>query len=162
MDASSEQELHTRSSWTELGDAQTQMDFIVVSSKLEAKRVQVMDLDWFKTDHRGGSGCSFIEIATQTNSETWSKFERMETKRSMAKSGHRDADRLEELGCAGKSEQNDGDQGDDRDRNGAQNSSVAKAERRKAPRASRGKQTLQRIQVKMDIAEARGNISPSP
>ena len=31
MDASSEQELYTRSSWTEPGDAQAQMDFIMVS-----------------------------------------------------------------------------------------------------------------------------------
>ena len=52
MDASSEQEPHTRSSLTEPGGAQTKMDFIMVSRKLEAKQVQVMEFDWFKTDHR--------------------------------------------------------------------------------------------------------------
>ena len=49
--AGSEQELNTRYSWTEPGDAQTQMDFIMVSKKLEARRVQVLDFDWSKTDH---------------------------------------------------------------------------------------------------------------
>ena len=54
-----------------------------------------------------------------------------EAKRYMTRSGHRDADRLEELVCAGapalrdsKGAQNDGDQGDECDRIGAQNSSV--------------------------------------
>ena len=42
-------ELHTRCSWTDLGESVTRMDFIVTSRKLEAC-VQV--LDWFKTDHR--------------------------------------------------------------------------------------------------------------
>ena len=47
MDADSEQELYTRCSWTDPGEALTQMD-IMTSRKLEARRVQV--LDWFKTD----------------------------------------------------------------------------------------------------------------
>ena len=53
MDASSEQELYTRSTWTELGDAQTQLDFSTVSKKLETRQIQVLDLDWFKTDESG-------------------------------------------------------------------------------------------------------------
>ena len=52
MDASSKQELYTRSSRTEPGDAQTEMDFIMVSRKLEAKQLHVFDFDWFQTDHR--------------------------------------------------------------------------------------------------------------
>ena len=48
----SEQELYTRSSWTEPGDAQTQMDFFMVSGKLETKQIQVLDCSWFKTDYR--------------------------------------------------------------------------------------------------------------
>ena len=33
-------------------DSLTQMDFIMTSRKLEMKHVQVLDSDWFKTDHR--------------------------------------------------------------------------------------------------------------
>ena len=52
MYAGSEQELYTRCSWKDPGDAQTQMDFIMTTRKLEARRVQMLDSDWFKTDHR--------------------------------------------------------------------------------------------------------------
>ena len=50
MDAGSGKGLYTRCSWTEPGDAQTQLDFIIVSEKLEARRLQVLDFDWLKTD----------------------------------------------------------------------------------------------------------------
>ena len=33
-------------------DSLTQMDFIMTSRKLDMEQVQVLDLDWFKTDHR--------------------------------------------------------------------------------------------------------------
>ena len=52
MDADSERELFTRSSWSNPEDSLTQMDFIMTSRKLEARRAQVLDSDWFKTDHR--------------------------------------------------------------------------------------------------------------
>ena len=47
-----EQELFTRSSWSNPEDSLTQMDFIMTSRKLEMKHVQVLDSDWFKTGHR--------------------------------------------------------------------------------------------------------------
>ena len=52
MNADTEQELFTRSSWTNPEDSPTQMEFIMTSRKLETKHVQVLDSDWFKTDHR--------------------------------------------------------------------------------------------------------------
>ena len=52
MNADTEQELFTRSSWSNPYDSLTQMDFIMTSRKLEMKHVQVLDSDWFKTDHR--------------------------------------------------------------------------------------------------------------
>ena len=50
--ADTERELFTRSSWSNPEDSLTQMDFIMTSRKLEMKHVQVLDSDWFKTDHR--------------------------------------------------------------------------------------------------------------
>ena len=52
MNADTERELFTRSSWSNPEDLLTQMDFIMTSRKLEMKHVQVLDSDWFKTDHR--------------------------------------------------------------------------------------------------------------
>ena len=52
MNADTERELFTRSSWSNQEDSLTQMDFIMTSRKLEMKHVQVLESDWFKTDHR--------------------------------------------------------------------------------------------------------------
>ena len=52
MNADTERELFTRSSWSNPEDSLTQMDFIMTSRKLDMKQVQVLDSDWFKTDHR--------------------------------------------------------------------------------------------------------------
>ena len=52
MNADTERELFTRSSWSNPEDSLTQVDFIMISRKLEMKHVQVLDSDWFKTDHR--------------------------------------------------------------------------------------------------------------
>ena len=41
-----------RSSWSDPVESLTQMDFIVTSRKSEMRRAQVLDSDWFKTDHR--------------------------------------------------------------------------------------------------------------
>ena len=94
-DACSEQELYTRCSWTELGDAQTQMDLNMVLKKLEARRLQVLDFDWLKTDHRAVLDVLSLKIETETLWEIWSECVRLETKRFVAKSGHRNADGLE-------------------------------------------------------------------
>ena len=52
MNADIERELLTRSSWSNPEDSLTQMDFIMTSRKLDMEQVQVLDSDWFKTDHR--------------------------------------------------------------------------------------------------------------
>ena len=52
MDADSEQEPFKRASWSDPAEALTQMDSLMSSRKLEMRRVQVLDSDWFKTDHR--------------------------------------------------------------------------------------------------------------
>ena len=52
MNADTEQELFTRSSCSNPADSLTQMDFIMTSRKLGMKHVQVLDSDWFKTNHR--------------------------------------------------------------------------------------------------------------
>ena len=44
---------------------------------------------------KGGACCSLVEIETETLCETWSEFARVETKQFLAKTGLRDADRLE-------------------------------------------------------------------
>ena len=74
MDANSEQELCTRSSWTELGDAQTQMDFIMVSkqgdeiAKVEPflQGFDCSDLEWML--HEGTLGYDAVELSTD---EPW-------------------------------------------------------------------------------------------
>ena len=52
MNADTEQELFTLSSWSNLADSLTQMDSIMTSRNLEMKHVQILDSDWFQTDHR--------------------------------------------------------------------------------------------------------------
>ena len=52
MNADTERELFTRSSWSNPEDSLTQMDFIMTSRKLDMEQVKVTDSDWFKTDHR--------------------------------------------------------------------------------------------------------------
>ena len=52
MNADTERQLFTRSSWSNPEDSLTQVDFIMTSRKLDMKQVQVLDSDWFKTDHR--------------------------------------------------------------------------------------------------------------
>ena len=113
MDASSKQERCTRSSWRERGHAQTQMDFIMVSWKLEAKQIQVTDFDCFKTDHM-----AVIAVLSLRSRLRHSARLRMEAKRHMARSGHqtltdwtnRDALAAPALGDS-KGAQRGGDQG---------------------------------------------------
>ena len=71
MDADTERELFTRSSWSNPEDSLTQMDFIMTSRKLQMKHVQVLDSDWFKTDHRSGSCCHFVETENEIHVEEW-------------------------------------------------------------------------------------------
>ena len=52
MNADTERELFTRSSWSNPEDSLTQMDCIMTSRKLDMEHVRVLDSDWFKTDHR--------------------------------------------------------------------------------------------------------------
>ena len=52
INADTEQELFIRSSSSNTAESLTQMDFIMTLRKLERRHVQVLDSDWFKTDHR--------------------------------------------------------------------------------------------------------------
>ena len=85
MGANSEQELYRRKSWTEPMDAQTHMDFVMASRILVAKKLQVLDFDWFKSDHWVSFHRYFVEIPVATLSENWSEFWRMEADRPLAK-----------------------------------------------------------------------------
>ena len=51
MDAKSEQELYTIRSWTGSMDKHRQMDGIMMSGKLETKKIQVLEFDWSRSDH---------------------------------------------------------------------------------------------------------------
>ena len=120
--------------------------------------MQVLDLDCFKTDHRAVLAVLSLRSRQHTakpgvNVRGW------ETKLYMAKCGHRGADRLEELEYRGDSKgaQVGGDRGDDWDRTGAQNSSVAKEARRTGRRASRAAQTLPRNLERTESTDARKN-----
>ena len=134
----------TRKSWTEPMDAQKQMDFIMVSRSLAAKKIQVLDFDWFKSDHRAvfavlalRSRLRHSVVRSGVNLRGW-----MEVERHLAKSCFRDVDKLKKLGCVDAAAhgncngtQRGGDKSTDSDRIGAQNPSVAKEERRTIPRA---------------------------
>ena len=65
-----------------LGDAQTHsMDFIMISKKLETILVQVLDSDWFTTDHMAGTCCLLVESENEILCETWSDFSWLEARR---------------------------------------------------------------------------------
>ena len=90
-----------------------------------------------------GTSCPLAESENEIHDEKRCEPARLEARRSLAKSGCRDADRLE-MGCDGASAQGNskrtqktGNQGDDCDRARAQISLVEEEERRAALRASR-------------------------
>ena len=87
MNADTEQELFTRSSWSNPEDSLTQMDFIMTSRKLEMKHVKVLDSDWFKTDHRAGARCSFDITENEIHDEEWSELAWLGARRLLAQSG---------------------------------------------------------------------------
>ena len=92
MDAGSEQELHTM----QLDETWRRSDLNGLYHGIEEtgrKTNASSGLRLIQDRSQGGSCCSFIEIATSTLCTTWSEFERLETKRCIAKCGHRDADR---------------------------------------------------------------------
>ena len=98
MNADTERELFTRSSWSNPEDSLTQMDFIMISRKLEMKHVQVLDSDWFKTDHRAVHACSsFVETENEVHGEDCCKLAWLDARRLLARCGCSNFDRLEEL-----------------------------------------------------------------
>ena len=125
--------------------------------KLEARRVQVLDSDWFKTDHRAVLAVLSLKTNMRYTMESDVKLACLEARRFLAKSGCRDADRLVKLGCDGasaqgksKSTQKTGNQGDDCDR-----APVEEEERCAAPRASRVELALSSNQEKEESVETR-------
>ena len=101
MNADTEQELFTRSSWSNPADSLTQMDFITTSRKLEMKHVQVLDSDWFKTDHRAVLAVLSIKTENEIHKEEWSELAWLGARRLLVQSGCRDAAGVGELGCDG-------------------------------------------------------------
>ena len=103
---------------------------------MQARRLQVRDFDWFKTDYREVLAVETLLENLEVNLRAWKPHD------SWQRRSHQDSDTKENLGCAGalalensKGAQADGDHGDDWDRTRAQNSSVAEEERRTAPRS---------------------------
>ena len=66
VDADPERELYTRCSWTDPGESSTQMHFIMTWGKLEARRVQVLDL---QTGSRQTTGRCLLFVSLKTKNE---------------------------------------------------------------------------------------------
>ena len=73
----------------------------MTSRKLEKKHVQVLDSDWFKTDHRAVLAVLSIKTENEKHEEEWSELAWLGARRLLAQSGCRDADGVGELGCDG-------------------------------------------------------------
>ena len=97
MNADTERELFTRSSWSNPEDSLTQMDFIMTSRKLEMKHVQVLDSDWFKTDPRAVYAVLSLRPKMRYTIEECCKLAWLGARRILARCGCSNIDRLEEL-----------------------------------------------------------------
>ena len=73
----------------------------MVSKKLERRQMQVVDFDWFKRDERAVLAVLSLRSRLRHSANPGVNLSGWNTKRCVAKRGHRDADRLEEMGCAG-------------------------------------------------------------
>ena len=127
IDADSEQELLTRCSWSDPVESLTQMDFIMSSRKSEIRRVQVLDSDWFKTDHRAVFTVFSLKTKMRHSRKSDANFGWLEARLFLGKSGCRNVDRLVKLECDGASAVGNGEvtqkigiQGDASDRARAQ------------------------------------------
>ena len=128
----------------------------MVSRKLAARQMQVVDFDWFKFDRwavlavlslrspLGHSAKPGVSFRGWKPNDSWPR-----TAAETLTVGRFGRPALGDINDA----QNGGDQGDDCDRTG--NSSVAKEARRTAPPASRAQRTLPRNLEKTESAEAR-------
>ena len=117
------------SSWSNPEDSLTQMDFIMTSRKLDMKQVQVLDSDWFKTDHR--AVLAVLSLGPKI---------RYTMRNGANLRACRNADGLEELehdGTFASGNGKVGNQGDVSDRIGAQITSVEREENTTVPRANR-------------------------
>ena len=97
MNADTERELFTRSSGSNPEDSLTQMDFIMTSRNLDMKQVQVLDSNWFKTDHRAVLVVLSLRPKMRFTMRNGGNLRGVEPKRILAQSGCRNADGLEEL-----------------------------------------------------------------
>ena len=162
MNADTEQELFTRSRWSNSQDSLTQMDFIMTSRKLEMKHVQVLDSDWFKTDHRAVLAVLSLKPKMRYTKKNGANLRGQEPDRLMAQSGCRDTDGMGELECDGASavgngegSQKAGNQRDASDSIGPQIASAEKEENRTSPRSNRVELALSRNLEEAESAEAR-------
>ena len=97
MNADTERELFTRSGWSNPEDSLTQMDFIMTSRKLDMKQVQVLDSDWFKTDHRAVLAVLSLRPKMRCTMRSGANLRGWEPDDSWHKAASRNSDGLEEL-----------------------------------------------------------------
>ena len=162
MDADTDQDLYTRSSWSDPSESQTQMDFIMTSRNLVVKQVRFLDSARFRTDHKAVYAVLALQSKNEIHEEKQCELAWLETKRDMAEGSCGDDDRLEELECGGasvvgngKGTQERGHQGDVDDGARAQVTSVEKEKRRKTTWETGAEQTLSRNMEKTKSSEAR-------
>ena len=149
MNADTERELFTRSSWSNPEDSLTQMDFVMTSRKRS----------------QSGACSSFDETEHEVHDEEGCKPAWLGARRLLAQSGCRNADRLEELENdgtfaygKGSGSQKIGNQGDVTDRIGAQITSVEKEENWTVPRANRIELALSRNLEKEKSVQTRETL----
>ena len=165
MNADTEQELFTRSSWTNPKYSLTQMDFIMTSRKLEMKHVQVLDSDWFKTDHSAVLAVLSMKPKMRHTMRNGVNLRGWEPDESWHRVAAETLTEMGELECDGAfaygngdSSQKTGNQRDVSDRTRAQITSVEKQENRTAPRANRLELALSSNLEKAESAEARDTL----
>ena len=134
MNADTEQELFTRSSWSNPTDSLTHMDFIMTSRKLEMKTCAGSGLRLVEDGSQSGASCSFDETENEIHEEDWSELAWLGARRLLAQSGCRDADGVGELECDGAFACGDGE---DTQENG--NQGVVSNRTRKAPKKTQSK-----------------------
>ena len=161
MNADTERQLFTRSSWSNPEDSLTQMDFIMTSRKLEMKHVQVLDSDWFKTDHRAVHAVLSVRpkmrytMKNAANLRGWVPDESWHDVAAATLTGWKSWNKGT-FACGNREGSLEGGiQGDVRERNGAQNTSVEEEENRSVPRTIRIELALSRNLEKEKSIETR-------
>ena len=161
MNADTEQELFTRSSWTNPEDSLTQMDFIMTSRKLDMEQAQVLDSDWFKTDHRAVLAVLSLRpkmrytMRKGANLRGWEPDDSWHEAAAETLTDWKSWNKMVPASGNGDGSQKIGIQGDVSDRIGAQSTSVEKEENRTIPRTIRFELALSRNLEKEKSVETR-------